>query len=402
MRSVPTHGEACPRMKTHTVLSRESAMKGHLPNRHGNAKRSATSLEVEAAESARSAGMRYVTDAMPGFRRVHTKSGFRYLNVKGKPLRNRAELQRIKSLAIPPAWTNVWICPLAKGHLQATGRDARGRKQFRYHPKWRSMRDENKFDRMVGFGIALPRLRARIKRDLKLPGLRRERVLATILRLLETTLIRVGNEEYARHNGSVGLTTMRTRHVDISGQTLRFQFRGKSGVEHCVEIQDPQLARIVKRCQDLPGQELFQYRDENGKRRGVGSSDVNDYLREITGQEFTAKDFRTWAGTLLAASAFREIADFHSRTQAKRNVMKAIEAVAKKLGNTKTICRKCYIHPALIESYLDGTFATTLKRTTRGAHKTRGLRSEEAAVLAFLKKLKKQNGNKRVPMRISA
>ena len=352
---------------------------------------------VEAAEVARSAGMRYVTDSTPGIRRIRRGSGFRYMNERGKPLRKPGELQRIKSLAIPPAWTNVWICSLSHGHLQATGRDARGRKQFRYHPKWRSVRDENKFGRMIAFGKSLPGIRSRIERDLKLSGLQRNKVLATVLRLLETTLIRVGNDEYARQNGSIGLTTMRDRHVDISGTTLRFQFRGKGGVEHQVEVQNPQLARIVKRCQELPGQELFQYCDEEGNRRAIGSGDVNDYLREITGQDFTAKDFRTWAGTLLAASAFQEVASFDSQSQAKKNVVAAIEVVAARLGNTTAICRKCYIHPALIEAYLDGSLAAALTRGRKGDRKRLSrLRKEELAVLGFLERLQRQNGHKRL------
>lgn len=354
-------------------------------------------ITVEAVEAARSAGLRYVTDQMPGIHRIRSGKGFRYVNQRGRTIRKADELQRIRSLAIPPAWSDVWICPLSHGHLQATGRDARGRKQFRYHPKWRTVRDENKFDRMIAFGRSLPSIRLRIERDLRLSGLQRNKVLATLLRLLETTLIRVGNEEYARQNGSIGLTTMRDRHVDVSGTRLRFQFRGKSGVKHCVEIQNPLLARIVKRCQELPGQELFQYRDSEGKRRTIGSADVNEYLKSLTGQDFTAKDFRTWAGTLLAASAFQESAAFESQSQAKRNVVAAIEVVAAKLGNTKAICRKCYIHPALIEAYLDGTLATNLNRRSNGVTKRRSrLRKEELAVLGFLERLQRQNGNRRL------
>jgi DNA topoisomerase-1 len=323
---------------------------------------------------------------MAGIRRVRAGKGFRYLDPDGKPVHDRDVLARIRSLVIPPAWTEVWICPLANGHLQATGRDARGRKQYRYHPRWREVRDESKYGRMIAFGKALPLIRQRVEHDLALPGLPREKVLATIVRLLETTLIRVGNEEYARANRSFGLTTLRDGHAEINGSTVRFEYRGKSGVEHAAHIHDRRLARIIRRCQDLPGEELFQYVDERGERRKVGSDEVNEYLHEIAGDEFTAKDFRTWAGTVLAARALREFEAFDSQTQAKRNIVTAIESVAKRLGNTKAVCRKCYVHPAVLDSYLDGSLLHTLQERV-GKELREALPElppEEAAVLAFL------------------
>jgi DNA topoisomerase-1 len=336
--------------------------------------------------AARAAGLRHVDDRGPGIRRVRAGSGFRYTDPDGKPVRLSEELGRIRSLAIPPAWTDVWICPNPAGHLQATGRDARGRKQYRYHPRWRAVRDETKYDRMIAFGQALPTIRERTERDLALPGLPREKVLATVVRLLETTLIRVGNEEYARENHSFGLTTMRDRHAEVSGSSVQFGFRGKSGVRHTIDVNDRRLAAIVKRCRDLPGQELFQYLDDHGRPHAIDSADVNEYLRQVTGQEFTAKDFRTWAGTVLAAAALQEFEAFDSQTQAKHNVMQAIESVAKRLGNTKTVCRKCYVHPGVIEAYLDGSLLQSLSRRMQEEFQQslRDLRPEEAAVLAFL------------------
>ncbi len=305
--------------------------------------------------AAKSAGLRYVGDGMPGIRRKRIGKAFTYFCADGKPLRDPDEIRRIKSLVIPPAWTDVWICPIANGHIQATARDMKGRKQYRYHPRWRMIRDETKYDRLIAFGQVLPRIRRRAEEDLAMPGLSREKILATVVCLLEMTLIRVGNEEYARHNDSFGLTTMRDRHVDVSGSTLRFEYRGKSGVQHSVDIKDRRMARIVKRSQDLPGEELFQYLDENGERHSIESSDVNNYLREITGEDFTAKDFRTWAGTVLAAKALQEFECCDSKAQAKRNIVRAIESVAKRLGNTKAVCKKCYVHPALLHAYLDGS-----------------------------------------------
>ncbi len=341
---------------------------------------------ADSSESARAAGLRYVSDAGPGIRRKRAGKHWSYVNPDGTPVRDKVELQRIKSLAIPPAYTDVWICPSPRGHIQATGRDAKDRKQYRYHPRWRDVRDETKFGRMLAFGRAMPRIRERIDRDLARPGLPREKVLATIVRLLETTFIRVGNEEYARENGSIGLTTMRDEHVDVSGSKVRFQFCGKSGKDWSIDIQDRKLAKIVQRCQDLPGQDLFQYQDSDGELQTVDSEDVNEYLREITGDDFTAKDFRTWAGTVLAALALQEFEAFDSDTQAKKNVVRAIETVAERLGNTPSVCRKCYVHPAIIDTYLDGTMLETLKQRAERelADAIGSLRPEEAAVMGLL------------------
>lgn len=341
---------------------------------------------TDSVASAKSAGLRYVSLTGPGIRRRSTGQSMVYFGTNGETIKDADILARIKSLAIPPAWRDVWICPIAHGHLQATGIDAKGRKQYRYHPRWRAVRDETKYDRMRLFGRALPGIRARVERDLARSGLPREKILATIVRLLETTLIRVGNEEYARQNASFGLTTMQDRHVDISGATLTFEFRGKSGISHSIDLTDRRLAKIVKRSQDLPGYELFQYLDEQGTRRSVDSADVNAYLKEISGEEFTAKDFRTWAGTVLAARALQEFQTFDSQAQAKRNVVQAIEAVAKRLGNTKAVCRKCYVHPRVIDLYVDGSLLQTLKRRVKKelSQSLHGLPPEEAAVLALL------------------
>ena len=350
---------------------------------------------TEALQSAKSAGLRYVTDTGPGIRRKKAGSGTVYVDTDGQPIRDPEVLARIKSLAIPPAWRRVWICPIPHGHVQATGFDAKGRKQYRYHPRWREVRDETKYDRMLVFAKVLPKIRARVERDLAKPGLSREKILATVVRLLETTLIRVGNEEYARRNDSFGLTTMRDRHVNVAGATLKFAFRGKSGVTHAIDLTDRRLAKIVKKSQDLPGYELFQYLDEDGTRRSIGASDVNAYLKETTGEEFTAKDFRTWAGTVLAARALQECKGFDSQAQAKRNVVQAIESVAKRLGNTKAVCRKCYIHPAVITQYMDGALLETLNRRvkkelTQSLHR---LSAEEAAVLTLLQQRLKREAH---------
>jgi len=308
---------------------------------------------TDPVESAKAAGLRYVTETGPGIRRRRAGQGFVYLNGHG-PVHETQTLERIRALAIPPAWTDVWICPSPSGHIQAVGRDARGRKQYRYHPRWRETRDESKYTRMLAFARALPRIRARVEADLRRRGLPREKVLATIVRLLETTLVRVGNEEYARANKSFGLTTLRDRHVDVSGAEMRFQFRGKGGKEHAVGVRDPRVARIVRHLQDLPGQELFQYLDEEGARRSVDSGDVNAYLREISGEDFTAKDFRTWAGTVLCALALAEVREFGSVREARRNINRAIVQVAARLGNTPAISRKCYVHPVVLDAYLQG------------------------------------------------
>ncbi|MBA2450160.1 MAG: DNA topoisomerase IB [Chloroflexi bacterium] len=341
---------------------------------------------ADPVESAKAAGLRYVSDTGPGIRRKRAGKSFSYLGLDGKPIRDPETLVRIKALAIPPAYTDVWISPSPRGHIQATGRDARGRKQYRYHPRWREVRDETKYERLIAFGQALPKIREQTDRDLALAGLPRRKVVAAVVQLLEATLIRVGNEEYARENRSYGLTTMRNRHVDVAGATVRFKFRGKSGKEHTIGVKDRRLANVVKRCEELPGQTLFQYRDEDGELQTVDSDDVNEYLREITDQEFTAKDFRTWAGTVLAALALQEFESFDSETQAKKNVVQAIESVAERLGNTPTVCRQCYVHPAVIDTYLEGSMLQTLKERTEQemADSLKDLRAEEAAVMAIL------------------
>ncbi len=338
-------------------------------------------------EAAKAAGLRYVSDHAPGLRRKRAGKGWSFLGLNGKPIRDKRELTRIKALGIPPAYTDVWISPDPRGHIQATGRDAKGRKQYRYHARWREVRDETKYTRLIAFGEALPAIRARVDADLRRHGMPREKVLATVVRLLETTLIRVGNDEYARTNESYGLTTMHDEHVDVHGATVRFAFRGKSGKEHHIDVRDPRLARIVKRSQDLPGQELFQYVDEAGETHDIGSADVNDYLREVTGQEFTAKDFRTWAGTVLAAHALRDLEAGETQTALKQNVVRAIEQVAARLGNTRAVCRKSYVHPAVIDAYLDGSLLATLRQRADVELAERGadLTADEVAVLAFLR-----------------
>ena len=344
-------------------------------------------LITDPEESAKAAGLRYVSDDRPGIRRERVGEDFTYIGADGKPIHDAEKLKRIKALGIPPAWTDVWICANPRGHIQATGRDAKGRKQYRYHPRWREVRDETKYGRMIAFGQALPLLRARVEHDLKLPGLPREKVLATVVKLLETTLIRVGNQEYARTNKSFGLTTMRDRHVEIEGSTVHFEFKGKSGKKHSIDVRDRRLAQIVKRCRDIPGYELFQYIDENGQRQTIDSSDVNDYLREITGQDFTAKDFRTWAGTVLASLMLQEYEICDSETQAKKNIVRAIESVAERLGNTPAVCRKCYVHPAVLDAYLDGSLIETLQQRTEQelAESSEDLKPEEAAVMRLLR-----------------
>ncbi|HMO24830.1 MAG TPA: DNA topoisomerase IB [Tepidisphaeraceae bacterium] len=338
-------------------------------------------------QSARHAGLRYVSDTTPGITRHRAGKGFAYRQPNGKPVRDRATLARIKSLAIPPAWTEVWICPSPHGHIQATGRDARHRKQHRYHPDYRAVREQTKFDRMIEFAHALPAIRRAVHRHLKQKGLPREKVLAAVVSLLESTLIRVGNEQYARDNDSYGLTTLQDDHVAVRGRRVRFDFVGKSGVDRQIDLHDPRLAKIVQQCQDLPGEDLFQYVDEDGKVVDVTSADVNDYLRELTGRDFTAKDFRTWAGTVLAAMALREFEAFDSQTQAKQNVLRAIESVSEQLGNTRAVCRKCYIHPQVIETYLtEGTLDTIRQRADRKLKQLNKLKPEEAAVVTLLRR----------------
>jgi DNA topoisomerase-1 len=334
---------------------------------------------------AKTAGLRYVSDDAPGISRRQSGKGFSYRNADGETIRDEKILARIKALAIPPAWQDVWICPFSNGHIQATGFDERGRKQYRYHEKWRAVRDEHKYEKMMAFGRALPKIRRRVARDLKQRGLPRTKVLAAIVQLLEKTMIRVGNEQYAKENKSFGLTTMRNRHAKIKGNTVHFDFKGKSGVRHEIDLKDEKLTRVISKLQDLPGQELFQYEDESGEIVSIGSSDVNEYLHEIAGEEFTAKDFRTWNGTVLAAMALQEFEKFDSQTQARKNVVEAIERVAERLGNTPSVCRKCYVHPAIIDSYMDGSLAGVLSQKIKKELKDmRGLRSEEATVLAFL------------------
>jgi DNA topoisomerase I len=344
-------------------------------------------------ETAREAGLRYVSDIYPGLGRRREGDGFVYLDPLGQEITDEETLARIRKLAIPPAWSKVWISADPQGHIQATGRDARGRKQYRYHERWRHVRDQNKYDRMIEFAHALPGIRRRVDRDMRRRGLAREKVLATVVRLLETTMIRVGNEEYAQKNRSFGLTTLRDRHVKVRGHSaVRFYFRGKSGKEHRVTIRNQAIARVVKQCQELPGQELFQYLGADGERRRVTSDDVNEYLRETTGRDFTAKDFRTWAGTVLAARALRELEQFDSQAQAKRNLVRAIENVARELGNTRDVCRRCYVHPAVVDAYMDGTMAETLRIRAEEAMQSSmsRLQPEEAAVLALLQQRLKQ------------
>jgi DNA topoisomerase I len=356
----------------------------HARGKNGNG--NGAKIVAEAMDAAEGAGLRYVSDNLPGYTRKAKGNDFEWLDTEGKAIRDEQRLLRIKRLAIPPAWTEVWVSPSANGHIQATGRDARGRKQYVYHDRWREVRDENKYDRIISFGKALPKIRRRIARDLKLPGLPQNKVLATVVQLLERTSIRIGNEEYARENKSFGLTTMKDRHVEVKGAKLRFRFRGKSGREHEVDVTDQRTAKIISKLQDLPGQDLFQYVDDDGKVHDITSQDVNEYLREITGDDFSAKDFRTWAGTVLTAIALRGQEKFETQKQAKSNINTAIRAVAKILGNTPAICRKCYVHPAVLENYLDQKSIDGLKQTTEDALEKEDvdLRSTEKAVLKLL------------------
>ena len=341
---------------------------------------------VDPREAAEEAGLRYVSDEGPGITRRKVGKGFSYRLPKGGPVKDAATLKRIRSLAIPPAYTQVWICPHPDGHIQATGRDAKGRKQYRYHPKWREARDAVKYEHMLDFAKALPAIRARVEADMKLPGLPREKVLATVVHLLETTLIRVGNDDYAKQNESYGLTTLQTEHVKVEGTELRFRFKGKSGKTWNLGVKDRRVARIVRACQDLPGQELFQYVDSDGTVRDVTSADVNAYLREVSGKAITAKDFRTWAGTVLAAMALREFERFDTQAAGKRNVKQAIERVAARLGNTPTICRKCYVHPAVLDGYLSQDLALEIAEEAKEELRDElsSLKPEEGAVLAML------------------
>jgi DNA topoisomerase-1 len=342
-------------------------------------------VDPEAAADA--AGLRYVSDAKPGISRRKAGNGFFYLKPDGERVSDERTLTRIKAIVIPPAWTDVWICTTANGHIQATGRDAKGRKQYKYHALFREIREGSKYGHMVAFADALPKIREAVGKHMAMRGLPREKVLATVVNLLDTTLIRVGNDDYARKNKSYGLTTLKNRHAEVNGSVVRFRFTGKCGKQWSLRVKDRRIARIIRQCQELPGQELIQYVDDDGKPQDVTSNDVNDYLRETTGLEITAKDFRTWAGTVLAAMALGEFAVFDSAAQAKRNLRDAIARVAARLGNTPTICRKCYVHPDVISSYLDGNLALEIKAEVESelAGDLSQLRPEEAAVLAMLR-----------------
>jgi DNA topoisomerase-1 len=340
--------------------------------------------QQDPSQSAADAGLRYVSDTTPGIRRQKAGKAFRYIDPSGKTIKDPGQLERIRKLAIPPAYSDVWICPDPRGHIQATGRDARGRKQYRYHPRWREVRDETKFTRLLAFAEVLPRMRERVEKDLDQPGLPRTKVLATVVRLLEWTCIRVGNEEYARSNRSFGLTTLKDQHVEVNGSRIRFEFRGKSGKVHACDISDRRLARIVAHCQSIPGQELFQYLEEDGSRQTISSEDVNSYIRDIAGADFSAKDFRTWTGTMLAAGALRDLGPARTAKEAKTMFLKAIDRVSDQLNNTRAVCRKYYVHPALFESYSAGTLLSRYARELKRA-RAKGLEKEEAAVLAILR-----------------
>ncbi len=344
-----------------------------------------SSRRAEHRRAAQRAGLRYVTDGVSGIRRKRVGGGWAYYAPNGGLIKDASVRKRLNALAIPPAWTQVWICPEPDGHIQATARDARGRKQYRYHPQYREARDRSKFKRMLEFSEVLPRLRERIERDLRAESLSRRQLLATVVRLLDRTLIRVGNDEYARENRSYGLTTLRRRHVTVDGAMLRFSFRGKSGVEHTIAVADPRLAKIVQRCRELPGEELFRYVDAKGRRQLVSSDDINAYLREMSGRDITAKDFRTWGGTMLAAVELRRMGAASSRREADRNIVAAIDAVAARLGNTRAVCRKYYVHPALLHAYLMGETVPEAPPLPRG-RRERGaaLRRDEVLVLQFL------------------
>lgn len=327
------------------------------------------------------ADLHYVDDSQPGISRRTLRGHFAYFTVDGERIRDEKEIKRINALVIPPAYRDVWICADPRGHLQATGRDARGRKQYRYHPRWREIRDEDKYSRLAAFGKALPKVRRQLEEHLALPGLPRQKVMATVISLLDSTLIRVGNTQYARDNKSYGLTTLRNRHVEVHGSAIAFHFRGKSGVEHQVSVKDKRLARIVKRCMELPGQNLFQYLDDEGTRHTVSSHDVNAYLHELTGADFTAKDYRTWAGSALALAMLREL-HWEPEPDAKKHIVDMVKQVSHQLGNTPAVCRKCYIHPKVLEHFVVGELARLPK-----ARQRKGLRMEEVALATFLENL---------------
>lgn len=344
---------------------------------------------MDAQAVAREAGLRYVDDRVPGIRRLRRGRTFSYVHADGKPVRNEDELQRIRSLAIPPAYVDVWISPLPNGHMQATGRDARGRKQYRYHKRWRDVRDEAKYQRLVAFGRSLPKIRAAVAKDLEGAGLSRAKVLAAVVALLDATGVRVGNEEYAQANGSFGLTTLRTRHVQLKGSEVRLNFRGKTGRQHLIKLDDPHLARIIKRCRDLPGEELFTYLDENGTVSSVSSDDVNVYIRDVAGEDFSAKDFRTWIGTVECIAALAEAAEHAA--QAKSNVTAALERVAARLGNTPAVCRKAYVHPAVIETYTRLRRLPAQKARAGGKRRAGALSHPERFALRFVERWEKKS-----------
>jgi DNA topoisomerase I len=347
---------------------------------------------IDPVHSAKLAGLRYISDNSPGFKRRKGRRRFVYIDLEGKIIRDAEEIRRIDALAIPPAWREVWICTVANGHLQATGRDAKGRKQYRYHPRWREIRDQTKYDKMLAFAEQLPAIRRQVEKDLALPGLPRQKVLATVVRLLETGMVRVGNQEYARQNGSFGLATLRSKHVDVSGAKIKFEFKGKSGVQHSFNLYDQRLAKIIRRCQELPGHELFQYIDEGGERCTIDSADVNEYLRNVAGEHFSSKDFRTWIGTVLAATALTAIAAENSKPT-KKNVTRAIEGVAKQLGNTTEVCRKSYIHPAVIESYQNGLLKEVFRSdATKSKGSTRDLKPAERSIVILLNRTLRSGG----------
>jgi DNA topoisomerase I len=340
-------------------------------------------IASDGVAAAQLAGLRYTSDEQPGIRRQRKGRGFTYVDRDGVPIRDKGELGRMRRLVIPPAWIDVWISPSPLGHIQATGRDARGRKQYRYHERWREVRDEAKYGRLSDFAKALPRIRARVDADLARPGVSRERVLATAVRILDQTFIRVGNAEYARENGSFGLTTLRSKHVEVVGSRILFRFRGKSGKEHEVDVRDRRLARVVARLQQLPGQDLFRYLDADGEARAIESEDVNAYLREISGEDLSAKDFRTWAGTVLAARALAELGPARNERVARKRIVQAVDVVAARLGNTRAVCRKCYVHPLILDAYAANDLPAGLRRPEK-MRKGHELSTHEAAVAAML------------------
>lgn len=365
-----------------------TARTGTRPSRIRQAARAREMAEMVAA--ARAAGLRYVSDDTPGIRRKRAGTGFTYIGLDGAPIRDKTELRRIRALGIPPAWTDVWICPNPRGHIQATGRDAKGRKQYRYHPAWSEARGEAKYERMIGFARALPLIRERVQRELDRPVLSRARVLATAVRLLDETLIRVGNREYARTNDSYGLTTLRNEHADVAGGTLRLRFRGKSGKTHEVEIHDRRAAAVIRRTKGLPGQALFEYLDDEHEVRAIASDDVNEFIREAAGDDFTAKDFRTWGGTVVAARTLKEIGDYTTQTDGKHNVTEAIKAAAAHLGNTAAIAKKSYVHPGVVEAYMDHLLTQYMDASAARIDTPDGLRPDELEALALLQRLAEQ------------